>query len=261
MKTVPVLILLAGLLPVYAAPPANKAKQVIDEMLAALGGAQFQQMKNRVESGRAYSFYREKLTGRSIATIYTEYLPSPPQEGVAVRERQSFGKKEDYSVLFLEKEGWDITFRGARPIPDDTLNRYLTSTENNIFYILRTRYNEPGLQFDYIGTDVILNTPVEIVDVVDAQNRTVRVYVQQSTKQPLRQVYTRVDPKTRYRFEETTEFSKYRDVGGGVMWPFVIHRERNGEKIYEMFATEVKINQAIPPATFELPPGIKKLKK
>lgn len=258
LKRLGLMLLVSGL-PVWA-QPADKAKQVIDGVIEALGGAKFQQMRNRVESGRAYSFYRENLTGLSIASIYTEYLPSPPTKGLSVRERQVFGKKQDYSVLFLEDEGWDITFRGARPLPEDTLSRYLSSTENNIFYILRTRYNEPGLQFDYIGSDVILNVPVDIVDVVDAQNRTVRVYVQQSTKLPLRQVYTRTDPKTKYRIEEMTEFSKYRAMNG-VTWPLVVRRERNGEKIYEMFADKVEMNQDFPSTTFELPPGIKKLKK
>jgi len=36
------------------------------------------------------------------------------------------------------------------------------------------------------------------------------------------------DPKTRDRFEEVTIFTKFRDVGNGVQWPFQVRRERNG---------------------------------
>ena len=43
---------------------------------------------------------------------------------LAVRERQNFGKKEDFGVLFTDKEAWDITFRGARPLPADRFGRY-----------------------------------------------------------------------------------------------------------------------------------------
>jgi hypothetical protein len=46
-----------------------------------------------------------------------------------------------------------------------------------------------------------------------------------------------------------------------VQWPFVIHRERNGEVSYEMFASRVEINGALPEKTFDLPPGAKILKK
>ena len=34
---------------------------------------------------------------------------------------------------------------------------------------------------------------------------------------------------------EVTVFAKYRDVGGGVKWPFDVRRDRNGEKIFEMY--------------------------
>ena len=62
------------------------------------------------------------------------------------------------------------------------------------------------------------------------------------------------------RSTERTDYSKYRDVNG-VQWPYVIHRERNGEVIYDMFANSVEIDTTIPDKTFDLPTGIKILKK
>jgi hypothetical protein len=58
-----------------------------------------------------------------------------------------------------------------------------------------------------------------------------------------------------------TIFSKYRDVGGGVMWPFAIRRERNGEKIFEMYLERVEINLDLKDSMFALPQGLKLLKK
>ena len=37
------------------------------------GGQQYLNMQNREVAGRAYSFYREKLSGLSIAKIYTRF--------------------------------------------------------------------------------------------------------------------------------------------------------------------------------------------
>jgi hypothetical protein len=85
---------------------------------------------------------------------------------------------------------------------------------------------------------------VEIVDITDAQNRVVTVYFHQSTKLPVRQVYARRDPKTHEKDDEVTLFSRYRDAGG-VQWPHQILRERNGEKIFEIFSETVKIDQGI----------------
>jgi hypothetical protein len=242
----------------------ERGKRIIDEALAALGGQNYLNMRDRVESGRAYSFYREKLSGLSRATIYTRYLvrPEPPVPGfLGVRERQAFGKDENSAVLFAEDKGYEITFRGARPLSDDLIQRFRESTLHNIFYILRQRLGEPGLIFESKGADVLDNQPVEIVDITDAQNRTVTVYFHQSTKLPVRQVFYRRDPQTKDRIEEVTVYAKYRDVGGGVMWPFSIQRERDQEKIYEIYSDSVTINQDLKDNLFTLPANLKILKK
>src|SRR5712671_4350546 len=99
----------------------ERGKRIVNECLDALGGDRYLHVQNREQSGRAYSFYREQLTGLTIAKIYTRYNNNVTDTAheIAQRERQNFGKKEDFGVLFDEKEAWDITFRGARPLPPD----------------------------------------------------------------------------------------------------------------------------------------------
>lgn len=243
----------------------ERGKRVVMDGLAALGGERFLAMEDRTETGRAYTFYREELSGLAEAVIYTRYLPAsgPDSSQLRVRERQSFTRnaKEVSAVLFAGGQGYEITFRGARPLPDDTVERYRISMLHNVLYILRTRLNEPGMVFDSKGLDVWMNQPVEIVDFIDAQNDVVTVYFHQSTKLPVRQVYYRRDPKTRVRIEEVTEYGKFRETGGGVVWPMNVLRTRDGDKIYEMFASEVTINQHPSESLFILPTGIKILKK
>lgn len=247
----------------------ERGKRVVTEALAALGGDRFLAMEDRVETGRVYSFYREELSGLSQAAIYTQYLPSAGAgpDSLAVRERQSFGKmakeglREISAVLFADGRGHEITFRGARPLPDDSVERYKATTFHNVFYILRVRLNEPGISFEGKGLDVWMNQPVEIVDIVDARNNVVTVYFHGSTKLPVRQLYYRRDPKTNVRIEEVTEYGKYRDAGGGVQWPYTLLRTRDREKIFEMFSETVEINRKLSGSLFILPTGIKVLKK
>lgn len=266
MKTVWTALLLAALAGVAARAETNeqRGKRVIDECLAALGGDHYLAMQDRVESGRAYVFYREELTGLSLAKIYTRYLvrPEPPvPDFLGVREREAFGKKEEDVVLFTEGTGYELTFRGARPMSDQRIKQFKNSTLKNIFYILRQRLGEPGLIFDSRGSDFYENRPVEIVDITDANNETVTVYFDQFTKLPTRQSFYRRDPITKDKIEEVTIFAKYRDVGGGVMWPFSIRRERNGEKIFEIYSDSVQINQDLTDDLFTLPANMKILKK
>src|SRR5258708_29361983 len=119
MKQALIFVLCAAALPAQI-PSDTRARKVIDDAVAALGGDKFLEMQDRVESGRAYSFYRENLSGLSIAKIYTRYLAIAPTKSafeLGVRERQSFGKNEDSAVVLREDGGANITYRGPKPIP------------------------------------------------------------------------------------------------------------------------------------------------
>ncbi len=241
----------------------TRAKKILDDAVQALGGEKFMQMEDRIESGRAYSFYHQRLSGLSVAKIYTRYLSGTAtgktDTELAVRERQAFGKDEDYGVLFTEDGGWEFTFRGNKPLDKERIDRYRDTTLRNFFYILKYRMKEPGMAFESRGTEVIENLPVDAVDITDGQNRTVTVYFHQSTKLPVRQYWVWRDPQTKERHEEVTRFSRYRDVGGGVQWPHQILRERDGAKTYEMFAESVQINKDLTDNLFSLnEPGKKK---
>ncbi len=241
----------------------QRAKQVIDDAVAALGGSRFSSMKNVVMTGQAYSFYHEELSGLSVATLSTRYLPhkDPAEPGMLrVDEREAFGKSEkDGWVLFVSDKGYEVSWRGAQPLPQERLERYRDTTLHNVFYILRERLSEPGMIFDYRGFETVENRPADVVDITDSDNTTVTVYFDQSSKLPVKQVYYWRDPKTRDRNEEITVYAKFRDVGG-VQWPFTLLRERNEEKIFQMFATSVEVDKALPDSSFQLPAGIKMLK-
>lgn len=245
----------------WAESSQDRAKRVVHECVDALGGDRFLHMVDRVEDGRAYSFYHEQISGRSIARTYTHYLSDVKDTAntLAVETREYFGKKQESSVLFRQKDAYELTFRGARPITEERFNRYRETTLRDVLYMLRVRMQEPGMILESRGADVLDNRPVEIVDITDAQNRTTTVYFDQIDKWPVRQVFYRRDPVTKERDEEITTYTKYHDIGG-VQWPLDVHRERNGDKIYEMFSDSGKVNEPVKAEMFMLPSDVKLLK-
>lgn len=241
-----------------------RGKQVIDDALAALGGNTFLTMTDRTESGRAYSYYHDQISGLSVAKIYTRYLSVEPAKSgteIGQLEREVFGRTEDTSVLFLQNAGWDISWRGNKPMEQERFDRYQESTLRNVLYIFRVRLNEPGMIFESQGSDVVENLPVDIVNVTDSDNHVVQVQFHQSTKLPVRQIYKRKNSVTKEQDEEVTLFARYRDVSG-IQWPHQIRRERNGDKVYEIFSESVAINKNLIDDVFTLPdPGVKMKKK
>jgi len=240
-------------LPAAITESDKRARQVIDDAIAALGGDNFLNMQDRVENGRAYSFYNQTLTGLTIAKIYTRYLTvAENQTGqeLGLRERQAFGKAEDYATIFREDGAAEVTWRGSKALPKDQFERYRDSTLRGIFYILRMRLHEPGLTFESRGVDVVDHLPVDVVDVTDSENRVTTVYFHQSTKLPMQQKFTWRDPKTRDTTDEITRYARYRE-SNGIQWPQEVTRERNGEKIFQLFADSVQFNQSVTDDKFD----------
>ena len=242
----------------------KRGRELIDQCIQALGGPNFLNMQDRIEFGRAYSFYRERLSGLSIAHLYTRYatLPQPqPVSFFGIYEKQAFGKKQDTSVLFTPDGAYEITFRGVRPLPDDSLVKHRESVVTNFLYILRQRLNEPGLTFEAQGVEVVENKRVETVDVYDNADRKITVYLGIENKLPVMQRYLRLDAIYKERVEEIMRFSKYHEAGGGVLWPLDFQRERDGEKIYQMFSETVSVGNHFEAGMFDLPRGMQMLKK
>lgn len=251
-----------------SAPAAETAQQkgrrVVDESIAALGGDAFLHFQTRVETGRAYSFYREQLSGLSIAKIYTQFVqPSGPVKpgDVLEEERQSFGKDEqDGFVLFTLNAAWEVNFHGARPLEDKSVEDHREALLRNVFYIMRARLNEPGMSFYAQPSDFYENRPVDIVDITDDRNITVTVYFDHFTKLPVRQLTKRRN-ETYHDFDtETTEFGKYH-TSSGIQWPNDLRRARNGNKTFELYSDSVEFNKDLKDDLFRLSPKIKILPK
>jgi len=239
----------------------QRGRQIIDDAIQALGGDNFLALKTKVERGRMYSFYRGKLSGLVRATIYTKYLiaPDPPDiNELYLRERQAFGKK--WSVVFNEVDGWEVTYRGAKPLKKETIEQHRDRRQRDILYILLRRLNEKGLIIEYRTSDVIDNKPVLAVDITDADNRLVTVYFHYSTKLPVREFYQWRDASRR-RHDELIIYDNFRDVGGGVKLPYILRRDHDGEKVFSMFAEKVEINVPLSESDVSLPADIKILER
>ncbi len=95
----------------------SRGREIADKAIEALGGNAFRNLRTRTETGRASSFYHERLSSLSNARFCTKYLPlSGANAGVHQVQRQFYGKKQDDSVLLVSTSGClraDISRRPA----------------------------------------------------------------------------------------------------------------------------------------------------
>jgi hypothetical protein len=257
-----ILVIFTASLAFAAETAEQRGRRVVDEAIAALGGDAFLHVQDRVESGRAYSFDNNRLSGLTIAAIYTRYLSDPGPRVIGrleVEEKEAFGKDENSGfVLFTAKpEGWDVTFRGARVIDDERLESYRDNTLHNIFYMLRKRMGEPGFTYYSKGSDIFENRPVNIVEITGGDDVTVTAYFDDFTKLPTRQIHKRRNKEYKDFDTLVSAFARYHEVRGGIQWPYDIRRERNGDKIFEMFSDSVEVNKGLRDELFHLPGNVK----
>ncbi len=247
------LLLLPAAVSLSAQTRQEKGRQLMEQCLEALGGHRFLQIQDIVQYGRAYAFYRQNIRGLAKMTVYQHFGPMKEDAGadwLPVSRREIFTEKGDYFNLYRNGEGWEVTFRGARPLPSERISRYREAARRDIFYFLRYRLNEPGMYFYYRGAEIIDNIPADVVEVTDNNSEGITFFLGRSDQLPLQQIHTWRDPKG-VPFEEKSVFSKYRPVGG-VKFPWNIRSERDGEKRFELFGRTVEIDPVLDPAVYSL---------
>ena len=245
----------AGASALKAETRQEQAERLVREAFEAIGGQKFLDIQTQVRAGRAYSFYNRQVRGQARITIYDRFDRFDPEAGeewLPLRRREVYTEKGDYYALFLNGQGYEITYRGAVPQPEDYMQRYRLASRRDIFYFMRYRMSEPGLYYYYNGTEIIDNVPSHSLDIVDAEGEAITLYLRQSDGLPLRQDYLRRDPKTRIPYEEKSVFGRYRPIGD-VLLPWIIRRERDEERVFELYAQSYEINVPLGSDVFSLP--------
>ncbi len=244
-----------------------RGRQILDQAIQALGGPAYLNERNYRAQGRAYQFSREQLSGMARIVVYEEFPDKYRQE-----------IEKDIVFVLNDDHGWEGTFRGVRELPREEMERIRLGRDLSVDNFLRFRLKEtglhptalppsgtgaagtPGLEAAFVGTDLVDGRESEIVQVTDAQNRTVTIAFDQSSHLPVRREWERRDPKTREREINVETLGKYLAVksgkaGGPLLAPYYIRREHNGIKIFEVFLTEVSSNVRLSESLFERPRG------
>lgn len=238
-----------SLLPSVCAQQAGaeeKGRAILEAAIQALGGQGFLTARDFRAEGRAYQFGREEeLTGLAR---FVEYEKFPDQV------RQELGKDKDFIIVFNGDKGWDKDLHGVREYSEEEMRRIRENRLLSVEHVLRYRLNEPGLTVRYVGGDIIGGRPVDRVEVVDAENRPVTIAVEQSSKLPVRREWSRRNPQTRVRENELEALGNYQKAGA-ILTPYYILRERDGQKIFELFITSSAYNLNLPDSLFQRPAG------
>jgi hypothetical protein len=225
------------------AQSAAKAKEILQQAIQALGGDAYLNVHDVTCTGRLSQFgHSGELNGFGHFVDYT--IPIPP-----IKDRMENLPKRNIIEVKNGDKGWDLDRGGVNDARTSDLMQYQEDLKKDIDNILRHRIHEKDMIFRYGGPDVVDLKEADWVELVDSDNRTIRIAIAKSSHLPIRKVVDTRDANTRMRAEEIEYYSNYHPFSG-IETPFQITRERNGIKIYQVFFDKCDYNTNISESLF-----------
>jgi len=252
MKLLISAILLVGLAFGQAAPQssssipvdqenARKARALIDQAIAALGGSAYLNINDLNQEGRTYSFYHGRPS--SYGVQFWRFYKYPD------KDRIELTKKRDVAYVYNGDNGYEITYKGTRTVEAKDLADSLRRRQYALDWVLRHWVNEPGVALFYDGNAVAAEKPAEQVTILNSKNQGVTLDFDSSTHLPLKKSFSWRDPTDKERNTEEEIYDNYRPVQG-IMTPFSITRYYNGDMSNQRFLTSVNYNQGLSDSLF-----------
>jgi hypothetical protein len=271
---------MAGLIPVLAvawtcaglakASPAQemlpdqsavKAKQVLRQVIAALGGQAYLNVRDTQCDGRAAQF---GTAGTLMGFTQFRDLWLLPD-----KNRVEYFTKGEHTILgflmgsddllithggamitvFNGKEGWSLDKSGVSNQPDDLIQNFDEQVKTSMNHMLRKRMNEPGMEVRYAGDDLIDLKEAEWIEFVGRDRQEMRLGLDKYSHLPLRWIVATRNAETRERTEVITSYTQYMTFDG-VKTPLSLELSRNDRKVSQTFLTTCRFNADLDPQLF-----------
>jgi len=222
---------------------ARKAKRALDQAVQALGGQAYLSIQDITQEGRTYSFFHGQPN--SVGLLFWRFYKFPD------KDRIEFTKKRDVAYVYNGDQGSEITFKGPHPQDPKDLADYLRRRQYALDWVLRKWLVEPGVALFYEGPTVAEQKSVEQVTIMNARNQGVTLFLDASTHLPVKKSFSWRDPTDKQRNVEEEIYDGYRLVQG-VMTPFSITRNYNGEMSNQRFLNSISYNKGLEESMFSL---------
>jgi outer membrane lipoprotein-sorting protein len=210
-----------------------KGKQVLEQLITALGGPTYLDIRESTCEGRLAQFgHSGELTGYTPFKVYWRYPD---------KNRTDFSKKGVIVNVYNGDRGWTLDRGGVSELSNAAVADFQEQAKRDINNLLRARLKEPGMTIRFGGTDVVDLRTVDWVELTDTEQRDFRLAVDRSTHFLVRSVVTLQDDTSPDRSVETRIYTNYQ-LMDGVQTPLQITLDRNGRRINQVFFQSCKYN-------------------
>jgi len=221
---------------------ANKAKELIQQAIDALGGDAYLGIQDISQEGRTYGFHHGQSEG--VGVVFWRFYKYPD------KDRVELTKKRDVKYIYNGNQGYEVTYKGTRADDPKAVADTLRRRQYALDYVLREWIHQPGIALFYEGATVAAQKDAQQVTIMNSKNQAVTLYFDSSTHLPVKKSYSWRDPTDQERNVEDEVYDNYRPVQG-IMTPFSITRLYNGDMANQRFLHSVEYNKGLNDSLFE----------
>jgi hypothetical protein len=230
---------------------AQKARDLIDQGIQALGGDNYLKIHDKEEQGRTYSFFHGNPTSNGI--FFWRFTEFPDKERIELTPQR------DIAYVYVGDKGTELTYKGPRPVEKKDLDDYLRRRRLSLETILRTWVNDPTVALFFDGLALAGSVAAQKVTLINSKDEAVSIYFDNDTHLPIKKDYSWRDPIDKQKNVEEESFDNYRPVQG-IMTYFNFTRYFNGDMQSERFVNSASYNQNLNQAMFDPASGYNPLK-
>lgn len=240
---------------------ARQARALLEKTIEALGGQPYLTYENRVEEGRYYPLYHGRTNSTGIP--YRYYVEYPDKDRFEVLRMKDIhiipgeidiggvkSKKVDLALIHNGDKGYEVTYKGTAAQEPLDLENYLRRRQHSLEWIFRKWIRDPNVAFFYDGIAVVDGKATEGVTLLNSQNDSVSVFLDQNTHYPIKISYSWRDPKDKQKNVEDEVYDNYKLVQG-IWTAHSITRYYNGETSQQRFINTASYSLKLPDSLFE----------
>jgi len=241
---------------------ARKARALLDETILTLGGDWYLSYQNKEETGRYYPLYHGHTNSTGIP--YNYYIEYPDKDRFEVIHTKDIhvlpgtidiggvkvNNKFDLVLIHNGNKGYEKTYKGTAAQEPEDLQNYLRRRPHSLEWIFRKWIRDPSVALFYAGQSVVDGKECEGVTLLNSQNDSVSIYLDQNTHYPVKISYSWRDPKDKQKNVEEEVYDSYKLVQG-IWTAHSITRYFNGETSQQRFVATASYNQKLPDSMFE----------
>lgn len=249
-----------------AASSDQRGRQLLDQMVQALGGQAWLDRKTEQMDGHGSAFFHGEPDPYIIEFHETDrFLGSGQPEAQRVgfltsRGMIMPGKKIDVVQIWKDGKGIEVTWKGKDELPKDQVTEYYQRRKHSVESVVRDWIKAPGVMIIVGGQEIVNRRMVNKVTVLSANNDSVSIDLDADTHLPVRRTYQYRDPQFHDFDEDVEEYDDYHTFDG-LPTPLTVTRYKNGDMVSQRYLTKVAFNQPLDANTFDENSITIKLKK